>query len=519
MNDVLNGRFTVTDIISEDRLFRTVDTATGSLAAVKKWAEGDISFERELFALTSMDHASAPRYICSFEENGCKYIAEEWLEGDFVSGIPRTELISFAVAAAEFLCYLTSDTEHMRIHGDIKPANLLSCDGRICFVDFESSIETGADAPDSGTCTAFKGDKTIRFASEVFTAPEVFYGKPCPQSDLYSLGMVLADLLGGIGSDGLNLTLIPDDEPLKPVVKKCTAIDVSARYPNAEAFLSDLKQIRNLQSECLEAIPVCPPISQFSLFIDCNVCFAWEFAWNAAVSFGMKTCVFALTERTQRKLDYYASSEKYYGEECVEEAALPYLFDYCSLYKRDAEAWHTKGLLHKSEDCRHLFYSGARLPEELNPENALCISDLVAWGKLNFDCILFVTDRYDDKPVVKNLAESCDYTIATPLSNVDDVEACKSYYECFGGNVLYVAWEFRAKCSLPEASIAMIVGEKNYLGAVSHDDERQQKRNFSGKIRPIFASADSGGNAQYVSIIHHFFQTACNTMERTCASV
>lgn len=68
MLDVCNGRFSVLEIILEDRLYKTVDTATGSLAAVKRWESGDSSFENELSALTSLRHPSVPQFICSFEE-------------------------------------------------------------------------------------------------------------------------------------------------------------------------------------------------------------------------------------------------------------------------------------------------------------------------------------------------------------------------------------------------------------------------------------------------------------------
>ena len=70
MLDVCNGRFSVLEIILEDRLYKTVDTATGSLAAVKRWESGDSSFENELSALTSLRHPSVPQFICSFEEGG-----------------------------------------------------------------------------------------------------------------------------------------------------------------------------------------------------------------------------------------------------------------------------------------------------------------------------------------------------------------------------------------------------------------------------------------------------------------
>ena len=143
---------------------------------------------------------------------------------------------------------------------------------------------------------------------------------------------------------------------------------------------------------------------------------------------------------------------------------------------------------------------------EAEPENEEYIKDLVKWGKDNFDCIIFVTDRYDDKPAVKNFAAECDYTIATPLANVDDIEACKDYYECFGGRVLYAAWEFSRERILPEESIRLIVGEDNYLGAILRSDEKNYRRNFAGKIQPIFMTEAKEEQAGYVQIINRIFR-------------
>ncbi len=524
MKDVLNGRFSILEIISEDRLYKTLDTATGSLAAVKEWKSGDRFYEKELSALTSLRHASVPQFICNFEEDGSWYIAEEWLEGVCpAQNTPKERLIDLAVSAAEFLSYLTADADRKRIHGDIKPSNLIVRDGGICFLDFESSAISETNAPDSnvsGAAIRAGTQTTVRLSSEYFTAPEVFYGKACIQSDIYSLGMVLAWMLDeGFGTEKADPVRIAEDCALKPIIEKCTAFDAEDRYADADALLADLYRLRNAPHIKLPAEQPCNPNVRFSLYVDCNVCFAWELAGTAALYFGMKTCILALTERTQRKLAYYAVSDKYYGDESVEEDTQPYLFDYRSLYKRDAEAWHAKGLIHKKEDCGNLYYSGNRLQDELEPENELCISDLIGWGGRNFDCIIFITDRYDDKPAVKNLTANCDYTIATPLANIDDIVACKNYYECFGGDVLYAAWEFNAKCSLPEESIMLIVGENKYLGAVSHDDERNFKRNFTGKIRPLFHTDGIAGHTQYINIVNRLFPAICNKKERSCISV
>lgn len=144
--------------------------------------------------------------------------------------IPAEQLTGLAVSSAEFLLFLNTDIDGKgsRIHGDIKPSNLIIKDGRICFIDFESSIITGTEAPDSsasGAAPQIGKQRTARIASEYFTAPEVFYGKACAQSDIYSLGMVFIWLLGGFGSNGADPKRIPDDCALKPILMKCISYE------------------------------------------------------------------------------------------------------------------------------------------------------------------------------------------------------------------------------------------------------------------------------------------------------
>ncbi len=522
MGDVLNGRYSVIEIISEDRLYKAMDTATGSFVAVKKWKSKDQSFNNELSALMSVTHPAIPRFADCFYIDGYSYIAEEWIEGDTLASAAVFPVITdFALSCAEFLCSLTADKNSMRVHGDIKPSNIIVKDGKAFFIDFESSVKIEkkrGGRENTGKAQNNRAD-TLRLASEYFTAPEVFFGKLTPQSDIYSVGMVLAWMLGGFDDDGPDTDRISDLCVLKPIIRKCTAPDAKNRFPDAQALLKTLKKVcgGNENIKNVKDIHSGPYESarRFSLYIDCNVCFGWELACSAALFFGMKTCIMALTERTQRKLKYYAENDRYYDEEYAEEEAVPYMLNYRSLYQRNAEAWHANGLIHRTDVCDNLYYSGTRLIDELEPENEVCISDIVNWGRANFDCMIFITDRYDDKPAVKNLTSSCDYTIATPLANVDDIEACRNYYERFGGHVLYAAWEYNEKSSLPEESIALIVGADRYLGCVSHNDNRTAKRNYIGKMLPIFGSGlySEEENTQYINIINRLFHNAYGTAE------
>ena len=506
MKDILNGRFSILETITENRLYKAVDTATGKMAAVKKWVNEDSYYKAELKALKTFKHLNVPQFICNFEEDGEKYIAAEWLDGApplQISSLKET--INLAVKIAEFVSVITSSLSY--IHGDIKPSNLIVQNGEVYFIDFECSVALDVKKRENL-------QETIKITGKYFTAPEVFYGNQCLQSDIYSIGAVIAWMLGGVDDNGINLSNISADSSLKAIVKKCIAYRAENRYRTAEELIFALKEIDNNANFNIASEKMQRGV-RFSVYIDCNVFFAWELAEVAATYFGMKTCVMAVSQRTQRKLNYFADIDKNYGTQSVEEEISPYFFCSESLFKKDAAKWLSKGLLNKATEGReNLFYSGPRFIGEAEPENESYISDLVKWGKENFDCVIFVTDRYDDKPAVKNLATECDYTIATPLANVDDIEACKDYYESLGGNVLYSVWEFNQQSSLPEKSIMLMVGEEKYIGAIFYSDEKNYKRNFAGKIQPIFKTEGKEEQAGYVKIINRLFRTMGNSEER-----
>lgn len=510
MKDVLNDRFEIIEIVLENRLYKAVDTVTGSFAAVKKWVNEDSFYEAEFEALNMLKHLNVPQIICAFEEDGCKYLAEEWLDG---GNVDKTffcrNKVDLAVAMAEFISEISSKVPLPRVHGDIKPSNMMMCNGKLYFVDFECSEVIDKKEKE---CI----DRTVKVTGRFFTAPEVFYGKRSVQSDIYSIGAVMAWLFGGISQEGVDLSKVDADSKMKAIIKKCMRSRPEERYQDACELLSDLKSsgdICDVGDERAEDIDKRCSRS-FSVYVDCNVFFAWEMAVTASSCFGMRVCVVALTERTQRKVNYYADSGSSYGLQNVEEDTAPYLFSTESLFKKDADLWLSKGLINNAaEHGEKMFYSGSRFPAEAQPSSEMFVEDLVKWGKSNFDCVVFVTDRYDDKPAVRNFTSGCDFTIATPLANIDDVEACKDYYERFGGNVLYAAWEFNPKTSLPEESISMIIGEEKYLGAIFHSDEKEYRRNFAGKIQPIFRTAGKEERAGYVKIINRLFKMMSGSVE------
>jgi WD40 repeat protein/serine/threonine protein kinase len=138
------------------------------------------------------------------------------------------------------------------LHRDIKPSNLLlDGQGRVWITDFGLAKAEGADE------LTHTGDivGTLRFM-----APERFDGHSLPQSDVYSLGLTLYELLtlrpafddtnrGRLVEKVLHEPPVPPRQvdrsiprDLETIVLKCVAKDARERYASAEAVAEDLRR-------------------------------------------------------------------------------------------------------------------------------------------------------------------------------------------------------------------------------------------------------------------------------------
>jgi serine/threonine protein kinase/tetratricopeptide (TPR) repeat protein len=126
------------------------------------------------------------------------------------------------------------------LHRDVKPANvLLTDDGQPMLLDFNLAADAGSPA-DAGGTPAYMAPEQRAALGTGRTPPD-------PRSDLYSLGLVLAELLTGSvpkaepGSPPYLRDRNPQVTPsVEAILRKCLAFDPADRYRSARELADEL---------------------------------------------------------------------------------------------------------------------------------------------------------------------------------------------------------------------------------------------------------------------------------------
>jgi eukaryotic-like serine/threonine-protein kinase len=212
-------------------------------------------FRQEARAVAKLSHPNVVSVIDAGEDGGHPYIVFEYVEGETlkqrvarIGALDPQEAIAYAIEVARGLA-----VAHARqmVHRDIKPQNILIDDeGRAKLTDFGISRQLEQDGM---TATGRVLGTTD------YVAPEQAMGKNVdPRSDIYSLGVVLYEMLVGqvpfkadsqvgVAMKHVNEDL-PDVQQRRPdvsaavalVVERATAKDPGRRYQEIGEMIDDL---------------------------------------------------------------------------------------------------------------------------------------------------------------------------------------------------------------------------------------------------------------------------------------
>lgn len=156
------------------------------------------AFVREADLLSRLDHPSLPRIYQQFEDNGRRYLAMDFIEGstleehwdtDWQQGklLSVERIVGIGIQLCSVLDYLHGQQPPV-IFRDLKPANIMvHPQGQIYLIDF-------------GIARLFRPEQTkdtVALGSPGYASPEQYRNSTSPQSDIYSLGAVLHQLLTG----------------------------------------------------------------------------------------------------------------------------------------------------------------------------------------------------------------------------------------------------------------------------------------------------------------------------------
>jgi serine/threonine protein kinase len=154
-------------------------------------------FHREAATLRELRHDCIPRYLDEFVSGEGKatslILVQEFVDGETLAQemasrrYSEDEVLAILAELLSVLSYLHRLHPPV-VHRDLKPSNVMRrrSDGSLVLVDFGSVKSAVADEVTGGSTVA---------GTFGYMAPEQFYGKASPASDLYGLGVLGAVLL------------------------------------------------------------------------------------------------------------------------------------------------------------------------------------------------------------------------------------------------------------------------------------------------------------------------------------
>jgi eukaryotic-like serine/threonine-protein kinase len=220
-------------------------------------------FRREAQSAANLSHPNIVNVYDWGKYEGTYFIAMEEVQGRTLADVLRTngQLTSKQAAevAGEVAAALGFAHEKGTAHRDIKPANILiGSNGQVKVADF--GIARAMNAPSESNLTQVG---SVMGTATYFSPEQAQGAQPDPRSDLYSLGIVMYEMVAGkppfTGDNPVSIAYKQVHDSPQPLVQivadvpksyeamvaKLLAKDPKVRYPTAGALRDDLRRFRN----------------------------------------------------------------------------------------------------------------------------------------------------------------------------------------------------------------------------------------------------------------------------------
>jgi beta-lactam-binding protein with PASTA domain/predicted Ser/Thr protein kinase len=262
---IVDGRYRIISRIGSGGMadvYCAEDTQLGRNVALKllyrrfaEDAEFVERFRREASSAAGLQHPNVVQVFDRGEWDGTYYIAMEFLEGRNLKQVVRDHGALEPALAADIVLQILKAARfaHRRgvVHRDIKPHNVIVDDeGRAKVTDFGIARAGASDMTETGSI----------MGTAQYLSPEQAQGHPVDaRSDLYSIGIVLYELLTGVlpfdAESPVTIALKQvSEDPVPPaqlnpavppaldaVVRRALRKDPAERYPDADAFIAALE--------------------------------------------------------------------------------------------------------------------------------------------------------------------------------------------------------------------------------------------------------------------------------------
>ena len=212
-------------------------------------------FQREALATSELSHPNIVSVLDVGTDHGLPYMVMEYVDGpdlkDYIRENSPLDLREVIQIMDQILSAVALAHKHNVIHRDLKPQNILMDKrGNIKIADFGIAVALNQ--------SSITQTNSVMGSVHYMSPEQTRGGLVTRQSDIYSLGIILYELITGTvpfnGDTPVSIALKHAQEPipsirkkdrsvpqaLENVVVKATAKDPRDRYPSAQAMKADL---------------------------------------------------------------------------------------------------------------------------------------------------------------------------------------------------------------------------------------------------------------------------------------